>query len=61
MSKRRKKTWKQVVDINTNKYKALVLLLQIFGSKNDDDNDFYLSKYFYGFKPDMSAFLEATL
>lgn len=42
-------TLKQVVDINTNKYSALVHDVQIFGNKNDDGNDFYLStKNFLG-------------
>lgn len=42
-----------MVDINANKYKALVLCVQIFESRNDDDNDFYLYKYLHGFKPEL--------
>lgn len=40
MSLYKKATWKQVVDMNVNKYTALVLRLQIFGKISDDDDDF---------------------
>jgi hypothetical protein len=42
-------TWKQVVDINTNKYTATVHNVQIFVNRNDDDYGFfYLNKEFLG-------------